>query len=320
MGATVSSFSLSHSALIAVGAFYAFAGLVGLRAALQGRLIDIAIAGISMKPPATAETARGVWLLVSSLMVLAGGLFLVLRLDWAAAAFVMSAAGQAVYLLLIAPKFFDPGDPPDEKGRQQTINAFILYSAATLFVLWAYRTGKLMPPEAVGWPVVIGFLGVVGGATAYGMFRFLYPLAKGPFASMSGDSTSADTSEPFEDGIDREPGSPLSDSQRILVMSEYQCDPLWTHDPGRSGTFSPRDLPLPETLIEDLEAWSRNYDTSFNMEDPNNPHWSEAQYRAHDEAGVALARRLKRELPDRQIFVWRTGDGNFGHVEITAED
>lgn len=322
-GSTVSSFNLSHSVLVVVGAFYAFAGLVGLRASLQGRLIDIAIAGISMQPPGKAETARGLWLLVSSLVVLAGGLFLVLRLDWAAAAFVVSAAGQAIYLLLIAPTYFDPEDPPDATGRQQTINAFILYSAATLFVLWAYRTGKLMPPGVVGWPLVIGFLGVLGGATAYGLFRFLYPLAQGPFGSSGAGDTKVDgghSSEAFEDETDREPGPPLADSRRILVMSEYQCDPLWTHDPGRSGTFSPRDLPLSEALIEDLEAWSRSYDTSFNLEDFNNPHWSEAQYAAHDMAGVALARRLKRELPDRQIFVWRNADGEPGHVEITAED
>jgi hypothetical protein len=319
----VSSFNLSHSVLVVVGAFYAFAGLVGLRASLQGRLIDIAIAGISMQPPAKAETARGLWLLVSSLVVLAGGLFLVLRLDWAAAAFVVSAAGQAVYLLLIAPKYFDREDPPDAMGRQQTINAFILYSAATLFVLWAYRTGRLMPPAAVGWPLVSGFLGVLGAATAYGLFRFFYPLAKGPFGSASAGDTNADggySGELVEDDTGSEPGPPLADSQRILVMSEYQCDPLWTQDPGRSGTFSPRDLPLSEALIEDLEAWSRSYDTSFNFDDFNKPHWSEAQYAAHDTAGVALARRLKRELPDRQIFVWRNGDGETGHVEITAEE
>jgi hypothetical protein len=319
----VGSFNLSHSVLVAVGAFYAFAGLVGVRASLQGRLIDIAIAGISMKPPAKAETAQGLWLIISSLVVLAGGLFLVLRLEWAAVAFVVSAAGQALYLLLIAPKYFDPQDPPDATGRQQTINAFILYSAATLFVLWAYRTGKLMPPVAVGWPVVIAFLGVLGAATAYGVFRFFYPLAKGPFRSASEVDDSADgrhSSEPFEGGIGGEPGPPLADSRRILVMSEYQCDPLWTHDPGRSGTFSPRELPLSEALIEDLEAWSRNYDTSFNLEDFNRPHWTEAQYAAHDIAGVALARRLKRELPDRQIFVWRDGDGGMRHMEITADE
>ncbi len=117
-----------------------------------------------------------------------------------------------------------------------------------------------------------------------------------------------------------ETGPPLSESQRILVMSEYECDPLWTHDPGRSGTISPRDLPLSEALIADLDAWATHYNGSFNLEDPTTPHWSEAQYLAHDREGLALARRLKRELPERQIFVWRTGDGNYGHTEVTADE
>jgi hypothetical protein len=75
-------------------------------------------------------------------------------------------------------------------------------------------------------------------------------------------------------------------------------------------------LPLSEGLIRDLETWARNYDGSFNMDDLANPNWSEAQYKAHDEAGIALARRLKRELPDRQIFVWRLDNG---HTEISAD-
>ncbi len=226
--------------------------------------------------------------------------------------------GQALYLLVLAPWIFDPADAPDAKGRQQTINAFILYSAATLFVLWAYRTGKLVPPEVAGWPVVSGALGVITAAAAWGIFRFFYPLAKSPlsFRGQSGDHPS----EPVYDDFDSEPGPPLSDSRRILVMSDYQCDPLWTHDPSRSGCFSPRDLPLSEALVADLEAWALDNDTSFNHEDYNNPHWSEDRYLSHYEAGVALARRLKRELPDRQIFVWRAADGSMGHMEITADE
>lgn len=316
------SFSLSHAALIAVGAFYTFAGLVGIRVAVQGRLMDLAIAGISMKRPPVVETARGIWLLLSAVVVLAGGLFLILRLDWAAAAFAMSALGQAVYLLALAPYYFDAADPPDATGRQQTINAFVLYAAATLFVLWAYRTDKLMPADAAGWPAVWGALAVLGVATLWGVFRFAYPLAKSPLGAFGRE----DADEPSEElevpnySEDDETGPPLSESRRILLMSEYECDPLWTHDPGRSGTISPRDLPLSEALIADLEAWAVSYDGSFNLEDLNNPHWGEAEYAAHDAAGVTLARRLKREMPDRQIYVWRLGNGNTGHTEITADE
>ena len=320
----MSSFEIAHAALIAVGAFYTFAGLVGMRVAQQSRLIDIAIAGISLAKPPALETARGLWLLLASVVVLAGGLFLILRLEWAALAFSVSALGQAVYLLLLGPKVFDVDDPPDPAGRQQTINAFVLYSAATLFVLWGYRTGQLMPADAVGWPAVWGASGVVAVALMWGLFRFYAPLAKSPTSFFnSGGGSAMGTSD--DDGVpdydpDEDTGPPLSESQRILVMSEYECDSLWTHDPGRSGTISPRDLPLSEALIADFEAWAKSYDGSFNLEDINSPHWSEAQYAAHDAAGLALARRLKRELPDRQIYVWRLGNGNTGHTEVTADD
>ena len=126
----MATFHISHAVLIAVGAFYTFAGLVGIRVALRSRLMGVAIAGISMKKPPAAETGRGLWLLVGALIVQAGGLFLILRLEWAAAAFAMSALGQAFYLLVLAPMVFDRHDPPDVKGRQQTINSFILYCAA----------------------------------------------------------------------------------------------------------------------------------------------------------------------------------------------
>jgi hypothetical protein len=315
----VASFHFSHAVLIAVGAFYTFAGFVGIRAALQSRLIDVAIAGISMDKPPAAETGRGLWLLVGAFIVLAGGLFLILRLEWAAAAFAMSALGQAFYLLVLAPLVFDRDDPPDVKGRQQTINAFILYCAATLFVLWAYRTGKLMPAYATGWPAVYGALAILAAAFAWGLFRFYFPLAKGPLASFERDKGGADAGGaaggvPDYDTED-ETGPPLSESRRILVMSEYECDPLWTHDPGRSGTISPRELPLSDELVADFEAWAESYNGSFNMEDLNTPNWSEAHYQAHDEAGIALARRLKQELPDRQIYVWRLDNG---HTEISA--
>jgi hypothetical protein len=312
--------SVASAALVAVGAFYTFAGLVGLRVAVQGRLFDVAISQISLKRPPIAETARTVWLLFASLFVLAGGLFLILRLEWAAAAFVTSSVGQAAYLLFVAPVLLDHDDPPDAKGRQQTINAFILYVAATLFVLWAYRTQKLMSPNEVGWPAVVGALAVLSAAAVHAAFRFAYPLAKGPAGLFNfGVGNAPPSDEAMNDAATDSlaDGAPLADSRRILVMSEYQCDPLWTHDPGRDGTISPRDLPLSESLIADLQAWAESYDGSFNLEDMNSPHWSEERYAAHNAAGLVLGRRLKRELPDRQIFVWHVDSG---HVEIIADD
>ncbi len=66
LGDRVGSFNAVQAAVVAVGAFYTFAGAVGLRVAVQGRFMDVAIAAISMKAPPAVETARGLWLLFSS--------------------------------------------------------------------------------------------------------------------------------------------------------------------------------------------------------------------------------------------------------------
>lgn len=313
---TAGSFDVSHVLLLIMGAFYAFAGVVGIRAAMQGRMLDVALAKISLERTPVAETARGLWLLIGSFVVLAGGLFLLLRLEWAAWAFIASSAGQALYLLFIAPKLLDPHDPPDAGGRQQTINAFILYAAATAFVLWAYRTGRLMPAYAAGWPYVWSALGVLAVAALHSLARFAFPMARGPAAAFqSGDTNSGADSARYGDC--EAPPRPLSDSRKILVMAEYECDPLWAYDRDLSGTIPPRDLPLSQELVGDLEAWAEAYTGSFNMEDLNNPHWTEAQYKAHRIDGIALARRVKGELPERQVFVW---DFENGHTEVFASE
>lgn len=128
-----------------IGAFYAFAGVVATRAALTSHLLDVAIAAIGAKVVPRVELLRTAWLLTAATLVLAGGVALMLLLDWAPALFVTSALGQLAYLAIAAPSYFDRGDPPDAKGRRQTTNAFILYTAATAFVCWAYAAGRLHP-------------------------------------------------------------------------------------------------------------------------------------------------------------------------------
>jgi hypothetical protein len=41
---------------------------------------------------------------------------------------------------------------------------------------------------------------------------------------------------------------------------------------------------------------------SLNVDDPANSHWPEERHRQHLEQGLALARRIKQEVPDREIF------------------
>lgn len=161
-----------------VGAFYVFAGIMALRVTLASRFIDVALAAIEAKPPPPAETWRAAWLALASLLVLAGGLALLLMSDWAPALFAASLLGQVFYLGLLAPRVFDPHDPPDPSGRRQSINAAVLYAFATAFVLWAAASGKL---NAIGdmhpaLPALAAAL--LLGSAGYAAYHFLKPFGR----------------------------------------------------------------------------------------------------------------------------------------------
>jgi len=135
--------TVTEFALIMIGAFYAFAGWVATRAALASLFMDRAIASISGQKPNASEMAQSYWLIAAANLILAGGVALVLRMNVALWLFLASAIGQAFYLYYLAPRIFDREDPPDAVGRAQTRNAFVLYLAATAFVVWAASRGAL---------------------------------------------------------------------------------------------------------------------------------------------------------------------------------
>lgn len=146
----------SEIALRLVGTFYAVAGIFGIKAALSSHLLDQAIAAIAAKRPSRVEALRNAWLLCAAILILAGGVMLMLLLAAAAWVFLASALAQALYLFVVAPRWLDLEDPPDARGRRQSTNAFVLFSAATALVLWASLTGRLLGIDEVPWPVRAG--------------------------------------------------------------------------------------------------------------------------------------------------------------------
>src|SRR5688572_31787260 len=143
-----------------IGAFYVFAGWVATRAALTSRLLDQALGAISCRKPNRIETAQTAWFLVQAHLVLASGLALMLLSDLALWFFLAAAGGQALYLVYLAPRHFDPVDPPEAKGRRQTTNAFFFYAAATAFVMWASHRGVLLDEAQIPRPVTLAALAV----------------------------------------------------------------------------------------------------------------------------------------------------------------
>jgi hypothetical protein len=300
-------------ALRAIGAFYTFAGLVTARAGLTSNLIDHAISAISMQKPDRIEIHRTIWLLSLSAQVFAGGVCLMLLLEPAAWIFAVATLVQAIYLVALGPLNFDAADPPDPVGRRRSINAFVIYCAATAFVVWGAYTGRLIPLTDASAVLLGSAAGAIALHLGYIVWHMVFPTKR---TSVFGGSDDGDTAGSFDDiGLDQT-GLPAS-SRRIKVMADYSSYPLWAMDDGLIGDFSPQDLGVSDELNVDLWTWANEFDTSLNPDDPANSRWSDDRHKQHVAEGMALTRRIKCELPDREVFVHDTS-GDL--IEITSQD
>jgi hypothetical protein len=290
-----------------VGAFYVFAGYIATRAALTSHILDKALAAIGGKGLARVEIATTVWHLVAAALVLASGLALLLRLELALGLFVASALGQAAYIFVVAPLWFDREDPPDPAGRRQTINAFVIYSAVTALVAWASLRGLLLD-----WRDLPGLLLALPGAVF--AVHILYVL-KTLYWPADGERGQSRFASPF--GGPDEPQRPPHQSKRVKLMAEYGSHPLWALDHDTDGDVSPAELGLSEELTRDLIAWGERHGGGLNrIDEPSRP-WTEADFAAHEAEARPLAIRLVRERPDLTVFVL---EPEIGIVEVRPED
>ncbi|MGE3227919.1 MAG: hypothetical protein AB7J30_00570 [Hyphomicrobium sp.] len=270
------------------------------RAALTSHFVDRAIAAIEGKKPSSIETAQSCWLLTAATLVLAGGVALLFLLDVAAWLFVASAVGQALYLFVLAPSYFDRVDPPDPAGRGRSTNAFWVYLLATALVLWAQSGDRLMHWEEASRPALLLPSAVVAAHVAYVVWTIASAPAPAPLFAMS-----RSVSE-----VAGAAGADASQSQAIKVMADYYAHPLWAMDDGLYGDFPPERLGVSEELASDLNAWAEAFTFALDPEQPGESRWSEEQLRAHDAEARALALRLARERPDRTIYVMDRASGD----------
>lgn len=288
-----------------IGAFYAFAGFVATRVGAMSYFLDKAIAAISAKKPSRTETAQTVWLLSAAAMVLAGGVLLLAGLQLAVFVFIASSLGQALYIYVLAPRYFDREEPADARGRRQTTNAFVIYLAATAFIAWAAWRGRLTPlGEAT-----IFELATVGAALllyAGYVLRLVWWMPRQAdrpaWSAISEDDT---------------PARPLHTSQRIKLMADYGCDPIWAMDDDLWGCFPPEDLGVSEELSAAIKEWAQHFEASLNSDDPGTSTWSEADIAAHEAKGRRLVLRLKLERPDLTVLLHTNA---VGVVEVHADE
>lgn len=298
------SFDIAQFALRLLGAFYGFAGYVASRAALTSRLMDHAIAAIGGTKPDPRETQRSVWLLVGSVIIFAGGAALFLLLDVAPWLFAASAIGQALYLLVLAPRYFDLAEPPDERGRRQTTNAFLIYTAATFLVIWAAANGKLVSWQDTPWPLLAAFLAAIAVHAGYVAWYFLRPLKSAAPATYFGSQASSDGEA--SDTIEQQDPA---QSRAIKVMADYDCHPLWALDEDLVGDFPPEDLGVSVELCRDLKDWVQSFNAALDRDNPADSLITPEEHAAHEQKGRQLAIRLARERPDLEIYAFESATG-----------
>jgi hypothetical protein len=162
------TFEIFLSGLLrAVGAFYAIGSLIVLWSTLTSALAERAQAAIEARPLPSLAVWRTWWLAASALLLLASGLALALLLNLAMPLFVLSAAGQAFYLTILAPRSFDLVEPPDEAGRSGTRNALLVLLVATALVLVAWSAGWLLELRTIPPAIRASAVGLVLFASAY---------------------------------------------------------------------------------------------------------------------------------------------------------
>jgi hypothetical protein len=90
--------------------------------------------------------------------------------------------------------------------------------------------------------------------------------------------------------------------QRIKLMADFDCYPLWDMDDG--GDIDPTDLPLSEATIERLLNWQKIYDGIIDWDDPASAGFASLKEEiAFERKGISLWCQLKRELgDDYQVF------------------
>ncbi|MEH2000215.1 MAG: hypothetical protein V7L00_15945 [Nostoc sp.] len=92
-------------------------------------------------------------------------------------------------------------------------------------------------------------------------------------------------------------------AEKIKLMADYGCYPLWWVSPEKVGNIDLETLPLIPETIKRLDKWEEIYNATLNWQDPaNSPDLSEEAEAAFEEEGISLWKQLQTELaPNYQV-------------------
>jgi len=93
-------------------------------------------------------------------------------------------------------------------------------------------------------------------------------------------------------------------AEKIKLMADYRCYPLWWASSDKAGDIDPETMPLSKETISRLEKWAEVYDAKLNWKDPNSSGFPSLEAkRTFEEEGISLWKRLQKELaPNYEVL------------------
>lgn len=125
--------------------FYLVTGLYAARLLMRYEFMDGALDVIEGKVRPFWPRYQTAYLTAGALVIALSGLLTLFRTDLALYAALIAVAQQAVYFYYLAPRFMDPYDPPEARGRRSSQNAYLGFCVFTLGLAWALWAHHLRP-------------------------------------------------------------------------------------------------------------------------------------------------------------------------------
>ncbi len=171
-----------------IGLFYCFATWLATRAIVQSLFIEKALDAInrfgqSAQAAPSCRFAKPIWGVIwwlgSYVLIGLGAVSAVMQWQGAVWFFVAAAISQGLYLLWLAPSYWDQDDdtqdPAHQEGRKQTTRAFYFYCVATIVVIVAAYQNELLQWSSI--PTAMRWLGSAVALLGFAWFaKQLWPM------------------------------------------------------------------------------------------------------------------------------------------------
>ncbi len=92
--------------------------------------------------------------------------------------------------------------------------------------------------------------------------------------------------------------------QKIKLMADYECWPLWWASGEQVGDINPSTLPLRQETIARLAAWSAQFNSWLNWDDPAASRIPRGEAEAFEQEGIALWQQVRQELVSQYDVVY----------------